>query len=599
MRRSLTAAGVAIALAVLLVVPVAAAAASASPSPSAATTVYRIGALEDFDGLNPFSAWSGPSWECFRLGYNFLTWYDRDYKPVPDLARSWETSADGRTWTFHIIEGMKWQDGAPLTARDIAFTYNLILETQDAAYAQYLTGVTSVTAPDDKTLLIKTRKPNTGMLALYIPILPEHIWKRADLENLGGFKNWPMVGSGPFKVAELEKSKWIRLEANQHYPQELGGPPTIDEVYFVISQNTDSLIQDYKAGNLDAIVNWPATYYKILKSLPGTTAVAAPAIGFHELGFNCWASPKSKGDPLLRDVAVRQAIAWAIDKDKINATSMAGLAVPGTSLFSPVQGPWHWKAPAGQKVTYDPEKARQILEGAGYADRDGDGVREDAQGKKLDFRFVTLNEYPEDQAAGKMIVSWCADIGVKLRLDQKDEGAFGDEVYDNADYDLFIWSWRGDIDPGFMLSTFTTTQILNWGDSQYSNPEYDSLYVAQAEALDPEKPDDPTARKAVTDKLQAILYRDTPYVILWYNVNLQAFRTDKWTGYGTVPIKDGAPFFNLTRATYLDLKPRAAGAAAVESGGSSWVYVLAAAAVIAVVAVVVIARRRPRAVEDA
>jgi len=88
-------------------------------------------------------------------------------------------------------------------------------------------------------------------------------------------------------------------------------------------------------------------------------------------------------------------------------------------------------------------------------------------------------------------------------------------------------------------------------------------------------------------------------VILWYNVNLQAFRTDKWTGYGAVPVKDGAPFFNLTRATYLDLKPRAAGAAAVESGGSSWVYVLVAAAVIAVVAVVVIARRRPRAVEDA
>ena len=123
-------------------------------------------------------------------------------------------------------------------------------------------------------------------------------------------------------------------------------------------------------------------------------------------------------------------------------------------------------------------------------------MREDAQGKKLDFRLVTLNEYPEDQSAGKMIVSWCADIGVKLRLDQKDEGAFGDEVYDNADYDLFIWSWRGDIDPGFMLSTFTTTQILNWGDSQYSNPEYDALLRRSGGGSRPGKPDDPTARKA-------------------------------------------------------------------------------------------------------
>ena len=596
MRRCLTAAGVTIAHAALLVVPLAASA--SSPSPGAASA-YRIGILEDFDGMNPFSAWSGPSWECFRLGYDFLTGYDREYKPIPDLARSWETSADGRTWTFHIIEGMKWQDGVPLSARDIAFTYNLILETQDAAYAHYLTGVTSVTAPDDTTLVIRTRKPNAGMLALFIPILPEHIWKKADPENLGGFKNWPMVGSGPFRVAQLEKRKWIRLAANHDYPQELGGPPTIDEVYFVISKNTDSMIQDYKAGNLDAIVDWPATYQKVLAQVPGTTAVAAPAIGFHELGFNCWASPKSRGNPLLRDVAVRQAIALAIDKDRINATSMAGLAVPGTSLISPVQRLWHWQVPAGQKVTFDPEKAKQILEDAGYTDRDGDGVREDAKGKTLDFRFVTLNEYPADQAAGKMIVSWCADIGVKLRLDQKDEGAFGDEVYDNADYDLFIWSWRGDIDPGFMLSTFTTTQILNWGDSQYSNREYDDLYVAQAEALDPAKPDDPTARKAVTDKMQAILYRDTPYVILWYNVNLQAFRTDKWTGYGTVPVTDGAPFFNLTRATYLDLKPRAAGVAAVERDGSSWSFVLAAAAVIAVVVVVVIVRRRPRAVGDA
>ena len=186
------------------------------------------------------------------------------------------------------------------------------------------------------------------MLALYIPILPEHIWKGADPENLGGFKNWPLVGSGPFRVAELEKGKWIRLAANRDYPRELGGPPTIDELYFVISQNTDAMIQDYKAGDLDAIVNWPATYYKILKSLPGTTAVAAPAIGFHELGFNCWASPKSKGDPLLRRRRRPPGDRVGHRQDRINAASMAGLAVPGTSLISPVQGLWHWEVPAGQ-----------------------------------------------------------------------------------------------------------------------------------------------------------------------------------------------------------------------------------------------------------
>ena len=575
--------------------------ASPSPPPGRALVTYRIGINQDYDGMNPFSSWSSISWESFRLGYDFLTWYDKDYKPTPDLASSWETSSDGKTWTFHIREGMTWHDGRPLTADDVAFTYNLIIKTQDASYIQYLTGVTKVTATDGTTLVIQTRAPNATMLALYIPILPEHIWKRADPNDLGTFKNWPFVGSGPFRVTKLKKSQLVKLEANKQYPKELGGAPTLDEVYYVISQNTDSMIEDYKAGNVDAVVDFPATYEKVLGGLPGTTAVASPAIGFHELGFNCWKSPKSKGDPLLRDVAIRQAVHWAIDKTSINATSVAGLAVPGTSIIAPAQGIWHWDVPEADQYKYDPEKAKQILEDAGYTDGDGDGIRENASGKKLEFRFVALNEYPEDLAAAKMIVSWCDDIGIKLRLDPKDEGAFGDEVYDNADYDMFLWSWGGDIDPGFMLSTFTTKQILNWGDSQYSNPEYDKLYVAQAEAIDPADPTDPTKRKAITDEMQQILYRDNPYIVLWYNVNLQAFRTDKWTGYGTVPVKDGAPFFNLTRATYLDLKPRVAGAAAVESGASSWVYVLAAAAAaaIAVVVVAVIVRRRPRAVEDA
>ena len=197
-----------------------------------------------------------------------------------------------------------------------------------------------------------------------------------------------------------------------------------------------------------------------------------------------------------------------------------------------------------------------------------------------------------------MIVSWCRDIGIELTLDQKDEGAFSDEVYDNADYDMFIWSWGGDIDPGFMLSTFTTTQILNWGDSQYSNPEYDRLYVRQAQAIDPAEPDDTTRRKALTDEMQKILYRDNPYVILWYNLNLQAFRTDVWRGYAMAPAGDGAPFWNFMRATYVGLRPLPKGPAAPQ-GSRAWLWGAGVAAVAAVIVIVVLVRRRPRVVEDA
>jgi len=571
--------------------------ATASPSPRPSAPTYRIGIGQDYDGMNPFVSWSSISWESFRLGYDFLTWYDADYEPVPDVATSWETSADGKTWTFHIRKGMQWHDGRPLTARDVAFTYNLILDTQHWAYIQYLTGVTSVTAPDDATVVIATRRPNAGMLALYIPILPEHIWKKVDPDRLESFKNMPFVGSGPFRVAELEKSKWVKLEANPAYPADLGGAPSVAEVYYVISQNTDSMIEDYKAGSLDAVVDFPATYEKVLATVPGTSTVAAPAVGFHELGFNCWESSKSKGNPLLRDPAIRQAVHWAIDKERIVATSMAGLATPATSLISTAQGDWHWEVPEAGQYRYDPLRAKQILEDAGYADADADGIRENAAGDELKFRLVALNEYPEDQAAAKMIVSWCRDIGIELELDQKDEGAFSDEVYDNADYDLFIWSWGGDIDPGFMLSTFTTTQILNWGDSQYSNPEYDRLYVRQAQAFDTSDPGDTSRRKAITDEMQKILYRDNPYIVLWYNLNLQAFRTDAWSGYAMAPAGDGAPFWNFMRTTYIGLRP--VPAAGPPAGGSTaWVWVVVAAVVAVAAVAFALLRRRPRAVED-
>ena len=580
--------------------PVAAASPSAGGSPSSAALVYRIGIAQDVvDGVNPFSSGSGIAWESFRLCYNFLTWYDADYKPVPDAAESWEVSPDGLRWTFHLRSDLAWSDGRPLTAHDVAFTYNLILKTQAWMYIQYLVGVTSVTAPDDATVLITTKKPNTGMLALYVPILPEHVWSKVDPEKLDYFKNMPMVCSGPFRVTEVKKSHWVTLDANPDYPQALGGPPHVQTVRFEIYQSPDTMVADYKAGNLDAISSFTALDYKTLKGMPGTTVDAGPSIGFHQLSFNCWDSPKSKGDPLTRDVAIRQAVAWAIDREKINTLSMGGLATTGAAMFGPAQPYWQWTPPADQAYSYDPEKARQILDAAGYVDRDGDGVREAPGGEPLAFRLVAMNEYPEDVSAARMIVGWCRDVGIKLKLDQMDEGAFTDQFYDNANYDLFIWSWGGDIDPGFMLSTYTTTQVMNNSMNQYSNPEYDALFDRQAQALDPTDPSDLSRRQAIVFQMEEIIHRDCPDIVLWYNVNLVAYRTDGWTGYVRAPGPTGAPFWNMIRTTYQDVQPVAATEGAAAAGSSATVWIVAGVAITAAAVIgALLVRRRPRAVED-
>lgn len=430
------------------------------------------------------------------------------------------------------------------------------------------------------------------MTALYVPILPEHIWSKVPDPKVESYANVPMVSSGPFQVTEVQNGKFVKLVRNPYYKDGFGVEPTVDEVLFEIYQTQDSLVADYKAGNLDAAIELDPGFYRSLKGVPGSTSVAAPGLGFHELGFNCWNSPKSKGNPLLRDVRIRQAVNWAIDKQAIAAIAMDGLAPAGTSLLSPVDTFFHWNVPPAEQYSYDPAKAKQILDDAGYK-MAPNGVRVAPNGKPLKFRLAALNEYPMDITAAKKISAYLKDVGIGITLQVMDENAFTNANYDNADDDLYIWSWTADIDPGYILSVFTTDQILNSSDSEYADPIYDKLYTAQAQAVIPAE------RKRIIDQMQQILYRDSPYSILWYNVLIQAFRTDKWTGYSHVPRgNDGAAFRNMLRTTYVDLKPVAT--VTTTSGGSSTgaivAIVLAALVVIAIV-VFAVMRRRPKRVE--
>ena len=341
----------------------------------------------------------------------------------------------------------------------------------------------------------------------------------------------------------------------------------------------------------------PAAQLQALRVADGWDTVNAPYIGFYELGFNCWQSPKSKGNPLLLDYRIRLACSWAIDRQKIVDAAMSGLAKPGTTVISPIS-PYHWEPPADELISYNPDKAKQILDEAGYNDRDGDGVREDAKGNKLDFRLTPLTDYPEEVTTAKLVSVWLKDVGIKTRIRPVEEGAFYDLNY-AGDFDMYLWSWGGDIDPGFMLSVFTTDQIQSWSDCFYSNPAYDKLYEQQATAVDPANPSDTSQRKAVIDQVQQFLYKESPYLVLWYNVNLEAYRADRWTGWHLVPPKNGGPIWNLMRTTYIDLKPATA-AVEEEAGGSpAWIWIFVATVAVAVVAVaVVLLRRRRPSVEE-
>src|SRR4051812_18341360 len=161
-------------------------------SSSGGTLKFTVGITNEVDSFNPFNGIEAESYEAWALMYDYMiSWSDKDMSPQPGLATSWDTSPDGLTWTFHIRDGVKWSDGQPLTANDIAYTYNRILDggPEAASWGSYLGSVDKITAPDDNTVVLELSKPNAVLPLLPMPIIPEHIWKNVSEKDVKTYSN--------------------------------------------------------------------------------------------------------------------------------------------------------------------------------------------------------------------------------------------------------------------------------------------------------------------------------------------------------------------------------------------------------------------------
>jgi len=579
---------------------------SSAPAPAASTagTTLRIGWTTDPDNLNPFVGIETTTQEIITLNYDYLTDFDpASLTPRPRLAESWEESADHLEWTFNLRPGATWQDGVALTARDVAFTYTYIIENEMGLFTGFTDGMKEVEALDDTTVRFTLSRPKANMLALMVPILPEHIWSKVKPEQAGaGYANKPpIVGSGPFQVVEVKKGGFVRLEANKSY---WGGAPKVDEVIFSTYQNSTTMAEDLKMGALDGATELPhAMFPQFTADERYATADTNPYRWVISFGFNCYDGPASKGNPVLKDAAFRQALNYAVDKEKICEVALSGHAIPAETIIISgyYQDPdWHWQPPAEVKYGYDPAKAESALDAAGYVDADGDGVREDKKGKPLSLRFWTLSEPAERQTIGKMLTAQLRDIGLDVSFTVMDEGALIDHMWSYEgdtfapDYDMFLWGWSGDIDPNFILSTFTTGQIENWSDSNWSSEEYDRLYELQGQQMDPQ------ARKETIWQMQELTYEESPEIFIAYPGVMSAWDAKEWQGWVRAPSDTGHPFGTQYFAdTYLQVAP--VSGATAPKGSSTGVWVAVAVAVVVVLAAALVAwlllRRRGGAQE--
>ena len=599
--RALLAAVTGIAMASAAVAAGAAAPAAAASSPSGST--LRIQAQTSFSTFNPFTAYFSGDLEVINAIYPTLTATNEQGLAVPYVATSWTTSANKLTWTFNIKSGLKWSDGKPLTAADAAWTLNLIMHNSAAATANgaLVASFASVTAPNATTLVITTKQPAANMLYVVntIPIVPEHIWA-SKVSNLSNFKNQstPAVGYGPWKLTGYVTNQYATLTANSSF---FMGAPKFDRLIIQYFSNSDAMVAALRSGQLDAVeYGLTATQFNSLKHVKGITVYPQISATWTAIELNPGAQTRSgrhfgDGNPALTDPRVRDAIEMALNKQELVSKVWDGLAVPGQGYLPPAYPQFMWTPPASQALTYNPAKANQLLNAAGYK-MGPNGIRIDPKTHKpLNLRLGIHSDEASDAAMAPYIVEWLKAIGVQVTINSLSFNQLNADL-PKGDWDMLSDTWSTGPDPTYLLSIQTCGDLpLNNGtsgntDAFYCNPTFDKLYAQQSTEFNA------TQRVQTIDQMQQILYQNAVDVILYYPDWLSAVRTDAVKNYFYG--KPNAQGFYPTPSEFINWRsatPVASGASS-SSSPALWI-VIVIVVVLALAGGVIVFRRRATAGE--
>jgi peptide/nickel transport system substrate-binding protein len=512
--------------------------------------VLRIGATATIDSLNPFVSQSDYSSVAYEYMYPHLVEYDAGLNMIPSFATKWETSPDGKTWTFQTVPGAKWSDGQPLTAKDAAFTINMMIKFQNGPTGQLaglVAHMTKAVATDDNTLVTSYDAAVANVLAQMqgLNIYPQHIWATlaaGDGKQITSFQNTvPIVSGGPFMMTKYVQNQLALFAKNPNWwgTQK----PHIDGFGFQFFANDDALVTALKTNQVDMIGE--ATPPTALASLQtaGMTVLTAPSVAIKTLIINT--NPKKKQHHELLNPTVREAFEYAIDRQQIVATAWLGHAESGSSVVTPASG---WKDPTIKPLPFDIAKANALLDAAGLT-TGSDGIRV-ANGQPMSYDLI----FPtEENGAGdrtfQIIQSDFKQIGVQITQHKMDQAAAFTAIAgaDNKyqDYDLAMWNWVLPPDPDNIMNAMTCAQWGNLSDSGYCNPTFDAKYAQQSTLTSA------TARHALIDQMQQQLVQDRPYIVLDYPNVIEA-HSPAWTGFVMSPLVGSVN--NLSMATLLNVQ---------------------------------------------
>ena len=504
--------------------------------------VFRLGSSSTIDSLNPFIAFQSDAYTTFEYIYPELVQYTPALKIVPDFARSWQVSPDGRTWTFHTQPNAKWSDGKPLTAADAAWTFSTILKFADGATANsagYVAHMKSATAPNATTLVLSYSQPVANVLpqVQQTPILPEHIWAQYATGNGKALKtfqnNAPIVSGGPFILQKYVPKQIALFKRN---PGFYGPKPHIDGLGLQFFQTTDAEVTALKNGQLDGVeVPVPPTSVATLKA-DHFIVKSSPGVAFDDFIINSNPQQQASHRELLNPL-LRQAFDHAIDRQAIVATSLLGHGHPGSTIIPPATG--HWSDPAITPTPFSLATAGQLLDKAGYT-MGPNGLRM-ADGHPMSYTVIM----PSDIASAygnrtfQIVQPDFKKIGVQLKLQVLDPSAAYSALTANnyRNFEISMWDWYPLTDPDFMLSVLTCGSWNVWNDTGYCSKAYDSLYSQQSAAMNPAQ------RQQLVYQMQQMAAASQLYLVVDYPDTIEA----QSTHWSNLPDVGGGSFNSMSK----------------------------------------------------
>ena len=490
-----------------------------------------IGQSSEVANLNPMIQPRTPDSNVQCLIFDYLVIPDENLNYVGDLAESWDISDDGTVYTFHLQEGVKWHDGEDFNADDVVFTLTALASPEytggnegrvmsivgaseyQAGTADSVEGIKKI---DDYTVEITLASPNAAFLSnMYVAMLPEHILGEESPADWGNddFNRAP-IGTGKYKFVEWEAGQYISLERNDEY---FGTMPSIENVVVQFGADT-TLVAALLNGEIDVLYNLPATEIENVEAVDGVGVYNYEMMSVYYIGLN-------QLDPDLSDLRVRQALAYALDKQTIVDTVYGETATVANDIFPDN----HWSHnPDVTVYEYNPEKAMALLEEAGYTMNASTGYYE-KDGETLHLTYDMSTSTDGRQVAALIQQYWKA-IGVEMEVIEQDFAtlAYSKLLPNNAteettaeSFQCYTLGFGVEADPEeYNAYLSTSTGAGSWNFIHYSNPQVDELFQQQLLETDPD------ARADCFHQIAQIISDDVPWIPL-YNKATSAGLSDR------------------------------------------------------------------------